>query len=85
MSFSIIQFKVVREKVVKIERIVDSNSAGIFVLSTDSGHSVAKARYIILATGVQDSKPNIRNFEIFKETVRGIVLIVMGFKVPIKN
>jgi thioredoxin reductase len=58
--------KVVREKVVKIERIADSSSASIFVLSTDSGHSVAKSRYIILATGVQDSKPNIRNFEIFE-------------------
>lgn len=57
--------KVVKEKVAKVERIADNNSSGFFILNTDSGQSIAKARYLIIATGVQDSKPNIKNFEMF--------------------
>ena len=58
--------KIVRQKVVKVEKTADSNSADSFIIVTDSGRFIAKARYIILATGVKDSKPNVRNFEIFE-------------------
>ena len=58
--------KIVRERVVKVQRIADSSSADSFIIGTDSGRFKAKARYIILATGVKDSKPNVRNFEIFE-------------------
>jgi thioredoxin reductase len=56
--------KIVRQKVVKVEKNADSTDS--FIISTDSGHFIAKARYIILSTGVKDSKPNVRNFEIFE-------------------
>ncbi|HJY09523.1 MAG TPA: NAD(P)/FAD-dependent oxidoreductase [Nitrososphaeraceae archaeon] len=58
--------KVVREKVVKAEVISDKDNNSFFILSTDLGHSIIKARYLIIATGVQDSKPNVRNFEMFE-------------------
>ena len=58
--------KVVRERVVKAEMISDNDSTGFFKLSTDLGQSIIKARYLIIATGVQDSKPNVRNFEMFE-------------------
>jgi thioredoxin reductase len=58
--------KVVREKVVKAEMIPDNDSTGFFILSTDLGESIIKARYLTIATGVQDSKPNVRNFEMFE-------------------
>jgi thioredoxin reductase len=57
--------KVVKEKVTEVERITDNNSTDFFILNTGSGKSISKARYIIIATGVQDSKPNIKNFELF--------------------
>lgn len=57
--------KYVNEKVTEVERIADNNSSGFFILNTDSEKSISKARYIIIATGVQDSKPNIKNFELF--------------------
>ena len=56
--------KVVREKVTKVERTADNTSV-FFKISTNSGQPIAKARYLIMATGVQDSKPNIENFEIY--------------------
>jgi thioredoxin reductase len=56
--------KIVRQKVVKVEKNADSTDS--FIISTDSGRFIAKARYIILSTGVKDSKPNVRNFEIFE-------------------
>jgi thioredoxin reductase len=58
--------KVVREKVVKVEMIPNNDSTSYFILSTHLGHSKIKARYLIIATGVQDSRPNVRNFEMFE-------------------
>jgi thioredoxin reductase len=58
--------KVVRVRVVKAEMILDNDRTGFFILSTDLGQSIIKARYLIIATGVQDSKPNVRNFEMFE-------------------
>jgi thioredoxin reductase len=60
--------KVVREKVVKVESVSDinDNSNGLFILSTNSRESVVKSRYLVISTGVQDSKPNVRNFEMFE-------------------
>ena len=57
--------KVVREKVTKVEKNADNNTNVFFNISTNSGQPIAKARYLIIATGVQDSKPNIENFEIY--------------------
>ena len=57
--------KVVREKVTEVERTADNNTSVFFKISTKSGQPIAKARYLIIATGVQDSKPNIENFEIY--------------------
>jgi thioredoxin reductase len=57
--------KVIRERVTKIERNVDKNTNTFFEINTDSGQSIAKAKYLIIATGVQDSIPNIENFEIY--------------------
>jgi thioredoxin reductase len=57
--------KIIKEKVTKVERNGNNNTSGFFELNTDSGQSIAKARYLIIATGIQDSKPNIENFEIF--------------------
>jgi thioredoxin reductase len=60
--------KVVREKVVKVESVYDNNdnSNSHFVLSTNSGGFTVKAKYLVISTGVQDSKPNVRNFEVFE-------------------
>ena len=60
--------KVVREKVVKVESVNDdnNNSNSHFILSTNSGGFTVKAKYLVISTGVQDSKPNVRNFEIFE-------------------
>jgi thioredoxin reductase len=52
--------KVIKEKVDKIERY-DQH----FLLITKGGRKSAKAKYIIIATGIQDVKPNIKNFEKF--------------------
>ena len=57
--------KVVREKVTKVERNADNDTSVFFEISTRSGQPITKARYLIIATGVQDSKPNIENFEIY--------------------
>ena len=57
--------KVIREKVTKVERNTDNNTSDFFKISTNSGQPIAKARYLIIATGVQDSKPDIENFEIY--------------------
>lgn len=60
--------KVVREKVVKVESVYDdnNNSNSHFILSTYSGEFTVKAKYLVISTGVQDSKPNVRNFEMFE-------------------
>lgn len=52
--------KVIKEKVNKVER--DEQS---FLLMTEDGRKSAKAKYIIIATGIRDVKPNVRNFEKF--------------------
>jgi thioredoxin reductase len=57
--------KVVKEKVSKVEKRVDNNFNIFYELRTNSRQPIAKAKYLIIATGVQDSKPNIENFEIF--------------------
>jgi thioredoxin reductase len=46
--------------------IPDNDGTNFFILSTDLGQSIIKARYLILASGVQDSKPNVKNFEMFE-------------------
>jgi thioredoxin reductase len=56
--------KVVREKVIRIERNT-SNSNYFFLLTTESGEVVTTAKYLIIATGIEDSKPNIENFDMF--------------------
>ena len=62
--------KVVREKVVKVESVYDNNnnnnSNSHFILSTGSGEFTVKAKFLVISTGVQDSKPNVRNFEMFE-------------------
>ena len=57
--------KVVKEKVVKVEKREDNNFNIFYELRTNSRQQIAKAKYLIIATGVQDSKPNIENFEKF--------------------
>lgn len=56
--------KVVKEKVIKIERNTN-NSNYFFLLTTESGKVVITAKYLIIATGIEDSKPNIENFDMF--------------------
>lgn len=56
--------KVVKEKVIKVERNAN-NSNYSFLLTTESGKLVTTAKYLIIATGIEDSKPNIENFEMF--------------------
>jgi hypothetical protein len=60
--------KVVREKVVEVESVYDdnNNSNNHFILSTNSGELIVKAKYLVISTGVQGSKPNVRNFEMFE-------------------
>jgi len=61
--------KVVREKVVRVESVYDknnNNSNSHFILSTNSGEYTVKAKYLVISTGVHDSKPNVRNFEMFE-------------------
>jgi thioredoxin reductase len=59
--------KVVREKVVKVESVYDNNNNNThFILSTDSGEFTVKAKFLVISIGVQDSKPNVRNFEMFE-------------------
>jgi thioredoxin reductase len=57
--------KVVKEKVTKVERQHDNNFNIFYESRSYSRQLMARARYLILATGVQDSKPNIENFELF--------------------
>jgi thioredoxin reductase len=57
--------KVIKEKVIKVERQDDNNFNVFCESSSNSREPIAKARYLIIATGVQDSKPNIENFETF--------------------
>ena len=52
--------KPIKKKVEKIER-----NNELFSLMTDTGKTLAKAKFIIIATGIEDSKPNIENFERF--------------------
>jgi thioredoxin reductase len=56
--------KVVKEKVIKVERNTN-NSNYSFLLTTESGKVVTTAKYLIIATGIEDSKPNIENFDMF--------------------
>ena len=52
--------KVIKEKVDKIERYNQH-----FLLISEGRRNSVKAKYIIIATGIQDVKPNIKNFEKF--------------------
>lgn len=52
--------KVIKERVTRIER-----NGKVFLLTTKPEKNVTTARYLIIATGIEDSKPNIKNFEIF--------------------
>jgi thioredoxin reductase len=49
--------KVINEKVEKVHKHKDS-----FLLMTDRGGSPIKCKYVIIATGIEDIKPNIKNF-----------------------
>lgn len=49
--------KVINEKVEKVHKHKDS-----FLLMTDRGRSPIKCKYVIIATGIEDIKPNIKNF-----------------------
>ena len=57
--------KVIKEKVTNVDKVADNNNIKLFVLNSDSGKSIARSRYLILATGVLDSKPKIENFDKF--------------------
>src|SRR5215212_7261141 len=52
--------KVIKEKVDKIER-----DEQFFLLMTKDGRKSVKAKYIIIATGIRDVKPDVKNFEKF--------------------
>jgi thioredoxin reductase len=52
--------KVIKEKIDKIE-----TSDQLFLLKTEGGRKSVKVKYIIIATGIRDVKPNIKNFEKF--------------------
>src|ERR671915_429305 len=52
--------KVIKEKVDKVER-----DEQFFLLMTEDGKKSVKAKYIIIATGIRDVKPNLKNFEKF--------------------
>ena len=52
--------KVVNEKIEKVSKYKD-----IFLLTTDKRSSFIKCRYVIIATGIEDIKPSIRNFDKF--------------------
>ena len=49
--------QVIKQKVQRIE-----NCSQYFVISTDGDEPPVKAKYIIIATGVRDIKPDIKNF-----------------------
>jgi len=49
--------EVIKQKVQRIEK-----SSQYFVISTDGDEPSVKAKYIIIATGVKDIKPDIKNF-----------------------
>ena len=49
--------EVIKQKVQRIEK-----SSQYFVVRTDGEEPSVKAKYIIIATGVRDIKPNIKNF-----------------------
>jgi thioredoxin reductase len=49
--------KVINEKVEKVHKHKDS-----FLLMTDRGRSHIKCKYVIIATGIEDIKPHIKNF-----------------------
>jgi thioredoxin reductase len=57
--------EVVKEKVIKVERNTNNSNNYSFLLTTESGKVVTTAKYLIIATGIQDSKPKIENFDIF--------------------
>src|ERR687889_418677 len=52
--------KVIKEKVDKIER-----DEQFFLLMKEDGRKSVKAKYIIIATGIRDVKPDVKNFEKF--------------------
>ena len=49
--------QVIREKIEFISKDKD-----IFLLTTDKTKSSIKCRYVIMATGIEDIKPNVKNF-----------------------
>ena len=49
--------KVINEKIEKVSKYKD-----IFVLTTDKSRMSVKCRYVIVATGIEDIKPSIKNF-----------------------
>jgi thioredoxin reductase len=49
--------KVIHEKIEFVSKDKD-----IFLLTTDKTRSSVKCRYVIMATGIEDIKPNVKNF-----------------------
>ena len=52
--------KVINEKVEKVRKSKD-----IFLLTTDKRSNSIKCRYVVIATGIEDIKPSIKNFTKF--------------------
>jgi thioredoxin reductase len=52
--------KVINEKVEKVRKYKD-----IFLLTTDKRITSIKCRYVVIATGIEDIKPSIKNFTKF--------------------
>ncbi len=52
--------KIINEKVEKVKKYKD-----IFLLTTDKRITSIKCRYVVIATGIEDIKPSIKNFRKF--------------------
>jgi thioredoxin reductase len=71
----VLQYQSVKRIVEKVEKVEMDYNNNLFLISTTkttkesnkdsdiSGKRTAKARYLIIATGIQHQKPNIKNFE----------------------
>jgi thioredoxin reductase len=71
--------KVIRKKVVKVE-----NNSGLS-LSTESANNLIRSIYLLIATGVEDSKQKLKTLKCLTAIEHGIVLTVMGLKPSTRN
>jgi thioredoxin reductase len=81
--------KVINEKVKKVNKHKD-----YFLLMTDGRRSSFRCRYVVMATGIEDIKPNIKNFvkfdgngawhcphcDGFQSTDKRLIVISSGYK-----